>query len=219
VEIRFSASSVSIHEILFETRSQDRVRRETSEVGSRLFSSVALGSLLVLIGTTASLAASAGVKVQAANVPSLGRTILIDGRGRALYHLVEERGSAIRCSGPCSVKWPPVIVARGTTVGAGVGIERGKLGTRTRPDGRTQATYGGLALYRFAGDTKGTVRGQGLGKAWYVIGASGRIITRLAGKPPVAGGTGGGDTGGGTTGGSDPGTGGYDPGGSYGKGY
>jgi predicted lipoprotein with Yx(FWY)xxD motif len=52
----------------------------------------------------------------------------------------------------------------------------GALGTVTRPDGATQATYDGLPLYRFAKDTEpGQTSGDGVKGTWHVItaGASG----------------------------------------------
>jgi len=50
-----------------------------------------------------------------------------------------------------------------------------------RPDGTTQGTYGGYALYRFAGDTHGgQANGQGLEKEWYAIAPSGKIVKQPA---------------------------------------
>ncbi len=183
----------------------------------RILAGVLLGATAVLVAAASSPASSGGVNLGAANYPSLGSTILVDGSGRPLYHLVSEKGKAIRCSGSCAKAWPPVIVAKGTTAAAGPGLIRAKLGTIRRPDGRSQATYGGLALYRYAADRKGTAGGQGFGQVWYLIGATGRIITKKAAAPGADTGTGGGSTGGATTGGGD--TGGSDPGGGPGYGY
>ena len=63
-----------------------------------------------------------------------------------------------------------------------------------------QVTYNGLALYRYAPDTKaGDAKGQGAGGLWYVMNPSGKIVkttpnTGTGGEKPVVGG-GGGDVG------------------------
>ena len=42
-------------------------------------------------------------------------------------------------------------------------------------------TYGGYALYRFAGDRHGgDVNGQGLEKEWYAVAPSGKLVKQLA---------------------------------------
>ena len=163
---------------------------------------VMLAVASILIGTAVAVSAPARVIVGAANYTSLSSTILVDAGGRPLYHLTSEKGKAIRCSGGCARTWPPVILAKGTTAGAGPGVTRGKLGTVKRPDGRLQATYAGFPLYRYAADRKGTAGGQGLGKVWYVVSSAGRIVTRAVAEIPADG---GGDTGGGTTGDGDTG--------------
>jgi predicted lipoprotein with Yx(FWY)xxD motif len=60
------------------------------------------------------------------------------------------------------------------TAGAGV---TGQLGTITRSDGTTQATYNGHPLYTYAGDTApGQAKGNGLnvsGGVWYEVPVSG----------------------------------------------
>ena len=182
----------------------------------RILAGILIGAAAVLIAAASSPASSSGVNLRAASYPSLGSTILVDGSGRPLYHLISEKGKSIRCSGTCAKIWPPVILAKGTTAVAGPGLVRAKLGTIRRPDGRSQATYGGLALYRYAADRKGTAGGQGVGQVWYVIGATGRIITKKA-ADTAAGTDMGGSTGGTTTTGGD--TGGEDPGGGPSYGY
>ena len=54
-----------------------------------------------------------------ASYPSLGSTILVEGSGRPLYHLISEKGKSIRCSGTYAKIWPPVILVKGTTAVAG----------------------------------------------------------------------------------------------------
>ena len=70
----------------------------------------------------------------------------------------------------------------------------GTLGTITRPDGTTQATYDGHPLYTYAGDTApGQAKGNGQnlsGGLWYEMTVSG--ATPPAGASPSASKTGGG---------------------------
>lgn len=165
--------------------------------------------LPVLIGTAVAVSAPGRVIVGAASYTPLSGTILVDPGGRPLYHLISEKGKSIRCTGGCAKTWPPVLLPKGSTAGAGPGVTRTKLGTIKRPDGRLQATYAGFPLYRYASDRRGTAGGQGLGKVWYVVNSAGRIITRAVVDTPMEGGTSGGDTGGGETGGDDGGGYGY----------
>jgi predicted lipoprotein with Yx(FWY)xxD motif len=158
-----------------------------------------LAGLSVAVVSVAAPKATVTVGVSA--FPSLRATILVDGNGRPLYHFVSEKGKTIRCTGSCVKAWPPVILAKGTKATAGAGVSKAKLGLIKRPDGRSQATYAGLPLYRYASDKKGTANGQGLGKAWYVISASGRVISKAPAAPPPT--DDGGDAGVGTP---DPGT-------------
>jgi len=173
-------------------------------MGNRFSIGVLLGALTILVAAAVAVAAPTGVKVGAAKYTSLSSTILVDASGRPLYHLTSEKGKAIRCTGGCIKIWPPVIVAKGATASAGQGVSHAKLGTIKRPDGRTQVTYAGLALYRFADDRTGTAGGQGLGHVWYVVNSAGKIVTRAVVDAPTGGGTTtGGDTGGTTTGGGN----------------
>ena len=107
-------------------------------------------------------------------------TILVDGKGRALYLFEKDKGARSSCSGACASVWPPVPAA--TVAHGAAGISAARLGSIRRADGRSEATYAGHPLYFYAGDTKpGLVTGQGLdqfGGGWYVLSADGRKIDR-----------------------------------------
>ena len=64
---------------------------------------------------------------------------------------------------------------------AGPGIHADLLGTAVRADGTTQVTYDGWPLYTWPQDTTpGEATGQALtnlGGRWYVLDASGRMVT------------------------------------------
>ena len=150
-----------------------------------------LMALIALLGTGAALAATvASVTVNAAHNATLNTSILVNQSRKTLYHLTSEHGKKVVCTSPCAATWPPLTVPKGAKPAAGPGITKKKLGTITRPDGKTQVTYAGLTLYRYAGDSKaGQTNGEGLDNVWYAISPAGGLV-KSASSPPT-------DTGGG----------------------
>ena len=127
-----------------------------------------------------------------------GTAVVTNSKGMTLYWFVPDTSTASKCTGSCATYWPPVTGP--VTAGSGV---TGTLGTITRPDGTTQATYDGHPLYTYVGDTAaGQAKGNGLnlsGGLWYEMTVSGA-------KPATSTGS---NSGGGTsTSGPGPGTGG-----------
>ena len=60
-------------------------------------------------------------------------------------------GNGVACRGICAaVPWPPVLTSKEPQ--AGSGIEQRDLGTIVRPDGSSQVTYKGKAVYLFYAD-------------------------------------------------------------------
>jgi predicted lipoprotein with Yx(FWY)xxD motif len=107
----------------------------------------------------------------------LGR-YLVDSQGRTLYLFEKDTGTKSMCSGACASVWPP-----STTSGrpkAGADVDQGLLGTTAGSDGKTQLTYNGHPLYRYAGDqAAGDTNGQGLtqfGGGWDVVSPGGQKI-------------------------------------------
>jgi len=101
-----------------------------------------------------------------------GKAVLTNAKGFTLYWFAPDTPSKSNCNGSCATFWPPV---KGpATAGSGV---TGKLGTITRDDGSTQATYNGHPLYTYVGDhAPGQAKGNGLnvsGGLWYEVTASG----------------------------------------------
>ena len=101
-----------------------------------------------------------------------GTQVLANSKGFTLYWFVPDTSTKSNCNGSCATYWPPV---KGpVTAGSGV---TGTLGTITRSDGSTQATYDGHPLYTYVGDTApGQAKGNGLnlsGGVWHEMTVSG----------------------------------------------
>jgi predicted lipoprotein with Yx(FWY)xxD motif len=101
-----------------------------------------------------------------------GQQVVTNSKGFTLYWFVPDTSTTSKCTGSCATFWPPV---KGpATAGSGV---TGTLGTITRSDGTTQATYDGHPLYTYAADTApGQAKGNGLnvsGGLWYEMTVSG----------------------------------------------
>ena len=119
---------------------------------------------------TAAASGSGGSTVAERTIGS--QQVLTNAQGLTLYWFVPDTSTTSKCTGSCATYWPPV---KGPiTAGSGV---TGTLGTITRSDGTTQATYDGHPLYTYAGDTSpGQNKGNGLnvsGGLWYEMTVSG----------------------------------------------
>ena len=137
-----------------------------------------LGMGLAVLGTllfagsflpgSASAAASATPTVKAAQDAKLGN-ILTDSQGMTLYTFKKDKPGESACVDACAKRWPPMTVSEGMQPMAAPGIP-GKLGEIERKDDTYQATYNGMPLYRYAGDSRaGDTNGQGLGGNWFVV--------------------------------------------------
>ena len=100
-----------------------------------------------------------------------GTTVLTNAKGFTLYSFAPDTASRSVCNGACAQYWPPV-TGRPT---AGPGVT-GRLGTITRSDGSTQATYDGHPLYTYIADTApGQANGNNInlnGGVWHEVTAS-----------------------------------------------
>jgi len=118
---------------------------------------------------------------------SLG-DVLTDANGRTLYLFTHDSGGTVACTGGCLSVWPPL---QGTP-SAGSGADASLVGTISRSDGTTQATYAGHPLYYYSGDEKaGDVNGQEIQDAWYVVDSQGEEVEGEPTEAPSS------DTGGG----------------------
>lgn len=142
-------------------------------------------------GSTPSTSTSAPAAAGSATLNTTtisGQTVLTNSAGLTLYWFVPDTTTKSNCNGSCATYWPPV---KGPAT-AGTGIT-GTLGTITRADGTTQATYDGHPLYTYAADTApGQAKGNNLnasGGIWHEMTASGTTTT--GSSSPSSGGGGG----------------------------
>jgi predicted lipoprotein with Yx(FWY)xxD motif len=120
--------------------------------------------------TTAAQAAN-GTTVAVASTKLGG--ILVDGDGRTLYAFTKDKGDQSVCSGQCASTWPALT----GTARAGTGVQASLLSTSMQANGKSQVTYDGRPLYRFAGDAKsGDTNGQGVGGVWFTLTAAGKLV-------------------------------------------
>jgi predicted lipoprotein with Yx(FWY)xxD motif len=98
--------------------------------------------------------------------PSVG-AFLTDANGKTLYLFTKDTtANESACDGDCATNWPPV-PAEGLSLPEGV---PGELGSIDRADGVKQASYNGIPLYVFAGDSAaGDINGEGVGGVWFVV--------------------------------------------------
>lgn len=126
-------------------------------------------AVVALLGSSAAVSATASadssLTIMTASSAAQG-DILTDANGRTVYLYTRDSAGISNCNGGCSTTWPPVV---SETPALAVGVT-GALDTLVRPDGSHQVTYNGWPLYYFAQDAAaGDMRGQGVGKVWYVI--------------------------------------------------
>ena len=149
-----------------------------------------VAAVAVGVAAASAMAASSQPTVKVMKTTSLGKLLATSG-GLTLYHYTDEKGGKIDCKGACAKLWPPLLVKAGVKPTLGPGLAAAKVDTVKRPDGGTQVTYNGYALYRYAPDKKaGDVKGQALYKAWYVIAPTGKLVKRApaasdSGQPPA----------------------------------
>jgi predicted lipoprotein with Yx(FWY)xxD motif len=157
-------------------------------------SSAASGSTPAAAASSAASAApaasSGGTSLTAKTIG--GQQVVTNAAGFTLYWFVPDTSTTSKCTGSCATYWPPV---KGpATAMSGV---TGTLGTITRSDGTTQATYDGHPLYTYAADSApGQAKGNGLnasGGLWYEMTVSGATpAAKAAAKATASAKTGGG---------------------------
>jgi predicted lipoprotein with Yx(FWY)xxD motif len=114
--------------------------------------------LPLLIVAAAALAASAfgssfiSAPVVKWKTASFGSVLATRGH-LALYTWRQEKAGKIKCTGACAKAWPPLTIPSGTMAPKHIAGVMGTFGELKRPDGKTQVTFNGHALYTFNQDT------------------------------------------------------------------
>jgi predicted lipoprotein with Yx(FWY)xxD motif len=105
--------------------------------------------------------------------------ILFAGNGRVLYSFTRDRrGKPSTCYDSCAAAWPVYFAPKGV-LSVGAGLDKSKLGTTKRKNGRLQVTYNGWPLYYYAHESAGQVKCQGAethGGLWLVMRANGKPV-------------------------------------------
>ena len=154
-----------------------------SACASSSSSSAAAGNTPAAAGSAPATAASGGTTLDVHTMG--GQQVVTNSKGFTLYWFAPDTSTTSKCTGSCATYWPPV---KGpVTAGSGV---TGTLGTITRSDGTTQATYDGHPLYTYVGDNApGQAKGNGLnlsGGLWYEMTVSGATPAAGAGASASA---------------------------------
>jgi predicted lipoprotein with Yx(FWY)xxD motif len=128
-----------------------------------------------VVAETPGLAAGSDVTVMVSNEGT--SPFLVDDQGRSLYVYMtdSQNSSTSACIDDCAVEWPPLTVTG--VPAAGTGIDASLLGTLSRDDGSTQASYTGWPLYYYNMDTiPGTTNGHNYNGVWFLISPTGEPI-------------------------------------------
>ncbi|MCU1657109.1 MAG: hypothetical protein JWO57_1765 [Pseudonocardiales bacterium] len=130
---------------------------------------------------------SSGGQTSASPVASIASSggVLTGPHGHTLYFNTVDTATKISCTGVCASEWPPLT----GSAALGSGLDAGKFGTATRPDGGKQVTFDGHPLYEFSQDmAAGDKKGDGFadqGGTWHVASVSGAApATGPSSAPP-----------------------------------
>lgn len=99
-------------------------------------------------------------------------TYLIGYTGMTVYTYAKDSTGVSNCYGTCAINWPPYIIGpEDNALQTKSGVDKSKVGTITRADGKIQMTYNGMPLYFYSKDRPNTsdATGQGVGGVWFVV--------------------------------------------------
>jgi predicted lipoprotein with Yx(FWY)xxD motif len=116
-------------------------------------------------------------------LPHLG-TVLVNGRGYALYAFVPAEHGPTGCTGACATAWPPIRLNIETAIDSSPALEESLVSTEPDPEhhvvGDRVVKFAGHVLHTYTGDkSPGAVTGEGVesyGGRWYLIASSGALI-------------------------------------------
>ena len=138
--------------------------------GLSVLALVVLGVTVAGAGTNTAATGGSGQVLKTTTIH--GVTVLTNAKGLTLYWFAPDTATKSVCNGSCAQYWPPV--PGHVTAGPGV---TGTLGTITRSDGSSQATYNGHPLYTYVSDSApGQASGNNInvnGGVWHEVTVSG----------------------------------------------
>jgi predicted lipoprotein with Yx(FWY)xxD motif len=122
---------------------------------------------IILVLGSASLASAQSMDTVQTRTGTNGIRYLADSHGMTLYYFTLDTSGQSACSGGCVEKWP---LFYAPTVSVSPPLKASDFGTITRADGAMQTTYKGWPLYYWYQDkSAGEMKGEGVGKVWYVL--------------------------------------------------
>ena len=121
---------------------------------------------VLVLAVTASLAWSQSAAIQVPGGPN-GVKYLTDAKGMTLYYYTLDTNGQSACFGQCVERWP---LFYAPTITASAPLDAADFATITRTDGIKQSTYKGWPLYYWFQDKNpGELKGEGVGKVWYIM--------------------------------------------------
>jgi predicted lipoprotein with Yx(FWY)xxD motif len=104
--------------------------------------------------------------VQTRRAPD-GVSYLTDARGMTLYYFTMDTTGDSACTGGCVDKWP---IFYAPDISTPSELNPSEFGTIVRSDGKKETTYKGWPLYYWFQDKNpGDMKGEGVGKVWYIL--------------------------------------------------
>jgi predicted lipoprotein with Yx(FWY)xxD motif len=147
----------------------------------------AVGALALAGSAFGQSAHSSAATVVTTKKSPLYGAILVTSSGQTLYLDSADKPGHPACTGGCLSIWPPLKTS-GTPKAAG-SAKSSRLGTTKIAGGVKQVTYDGHQLYTFASDNANSpTSGEG-SHGFYVVGPSGKAITKSTSTKPPGGGT------------------------------
>jgi len=146
--------------------------------GGLLVAGVSVVALVLLgvavAGAGSSPAATSTASGQVVKTAEInGQKVLVNSKGLTLYWFAPDKKNKSVCYGACASYWPLVPGHQK----AGPGVNSALLGTISRTDGSTQATYNGRPLYTYIADSSpGQAHGNNVnlnGGLWHVVPVTG----------------------------------------------
>ena len=96
-----------------------------------------------------------------------GVNYLTDAKGMTLYYYTKDTTGESVCTDGCVDKWP---IFYAPNISVPPTLNASDFGTITRSDGRKETTYRGWPLYYWFQDKNpGEMKGEGIGKVWYIL--------------------------------------------------